>query len=105
MASPDQRAEALAPAAIFVSAPGGEERLALEAAASGAAVLDADVDSVATFVTDAAALAQAAAEGRRLAEAQSFAAVAHEQAPFDVGPSNMTRHIAQLRCSTDKRRI
>ncbi len=39
-----QRAEALAGAAIFVSAPGGEERLALEAAACEAAPVDGSVD-------------------------------------------------------------
>jgi hypothetical protein len=73
-----QRAEALAPAAIFVSAPGGEDRLALEAAASGAAVLDGDVDRVAALIAHAAARDQAAAEGLRRAETQSFAAVADE---------------------------
>src|SRR4029078_1226912 len=35
-----QRAEALRGAAIFVPAPGGEKRLALEAAAAGAAVVE-----------------------------------------------------------------
>ena len=44
--SPAQRADALAPAAIFVPAPGGEQRLAVEAAACGVAVVD-DVDEVA----------------------------------------------------------
>ncbi|HEY4621539.1 MAG TPA: glycosyltransferase, partial [Gaiellaceae bacterium] len=37
---PDQRATTLAEAAIFVPAPGGEQRLALEAAACGAAIVD-----------------------------------------------------------------
>ena len=39
-----QRADALAPAAIFVSAPGGEERLALEAAACEAARVSGSSD-------------------------------------------------------------
>ncbi len=43
-----QRLDALGPAAIFVPAPGGEDRLALEAAASGAAVVGGhDEDTVA----------------------------------------------------------
>ncbi len=42
-----QRADALAAASIFVSAPGGEERLALEAAASESAVVDGRSDDVA----------------------------------------------------------
>jgi predicted metal-dependent phosphoesterase TrpH len=73
-----QRAEALAPASIFVSAPGGEDRLALEAAASGAVVSDGDVNRVGALIADAARRERASAEGRRLAESQSFAAVAEE---------------------------
>ena len=42
--TPAQRADALAPAAIFVAAPGGEQRLAREAAACGAAVVSDDED-------------------------------------------------------------
>jgi predicted metal-dependent phosphoesterase TrpH/glycosyltransferase involved in cell wall biosynthesis len=74
--SASQRADVLAPAAVFVSAPGGEERLALEAAACGAAVVDADVEAVAALLRDADARRRAAAAGRRRAEAQSFDAVA-----------------------------
>ena len=39
---PDQRASVLGEASIFVPAPGGEERLELEAAACGAAIADVD---------------------------------------------------------------
>jgi glycosyltransferase involved in cell wall biosynthesis len=73
-----QRADVLAPAAIFVAAPRGEERLALEAAASGAAVVDGAIDAVAALMTDAAARRRAADRGRRDAEVKSFDAVADE---------------------------
>jgi len=77
-----QRLEALGPAAIFVPAPGGEDRLALEAAASGAAIVgDHDEDTVAGVArlardTEQRSLEAQAARGR--AETQSFAAVADE---------------------------
>jgi predicted metal-dependent phosphoesterase TrpH/glycosyltransferase involved in cell wall biosynthesis len=74
--SPAQRADVLAPAAIFVSAPGGEDRLALEAAACGAAVVGADVEAVAALLGDDDARRRAAAAGRRRAEAQRFDVVA-----------------------------
>ena len=48
--STQQRIDALSAAAIFAAAPGGEERLALEAAASGAAIVGA---APATDVADA----------------------------------------------------
>jgi hypothetical protein len=77
-----QRAEALAPAAIFVSAPGGEERLALEAAACEAAPVSGSTERV---VEDASRLARdprererSAGAARRRAESQSFEAVADE---------------------------
>jgi hypothetical protein len=73
-----QRAHALAPASIFVSSPGGEERLALEAAASGAVVVEGDVDEVARMMADASARERAASEARRMAETQSFEVVARE---------------------------
>jgi predicted metal-dependent phosphoesterase TrpH/glycosyltransferase involved in cell wall biosynthesis len=77
-----QRAEALGPAAIFVAAPGGEARLALEAAACGAAVVaDSGDDAAAAVARLARDEAQRTAEGdaaRRLAETQSFDAVADE---------------------------
>ena len=69
-----QRVSVLGEAAIFVPAPGGEERLALEAAASGAAI--AAPDEVLELVADEARRARAGAEGRERAEAQSFDAVA-----------------------------
>jgi predicted metal-dependent phosphoesterase TrpH len=73
-----QRAHALAPASIFVSSPGGEERLALEAAASGAVVVEGDVDEVARMMADASARERASSEARRMAETQSFGVVARE---------------------------
>ena len=66
----EQRAAVLGDAAIFVRAPGGEERLALEAAACGAAVVDvADVQDLAV---DEAERAQRCADGRARAESQTF---------------------------------
>ena len=77
-----QRAESLGPAAIFVAAPGGEARLALEAAACGAAVVvDSGDDAAAAVARLARDEAERTAEGdaaRRLAETQSFDAVADE---------------------------
>ena len=71
---PEQRALALGEASIFVPAPGGEERLAVEAAASGAAV--ADPGSVSTLVDDASLRDGLAIEGRARAQTQSFDVVA-----------------------------
>jgi predicted metal-dependent phosphoesterase TrpH/glycosyltransferase involved in cell wall biosynthesis len=73
-----QRADALAAASIFVPAPGGEERLALEAAACGAAVVDGGVDAVAELMFDAPRRDAVAREGRRSAETQGFEAVGRE---------------------------
>jgi predicted metal-dependent phosphoesterase TrpH/glycosyltransferase involved in cell wall biosynthesis len=82
---PDRRAAALAPAAIFVPAPGGEERLALEAAACGAVVVPVDVESpdrvaaeVVRLAEDDSERARLAAAARGSAETQSFDAVAAE---------------------------
>jgi hypothetical protein len=80
---PEQRAETLAEAAIFVPAPGGEKRLRLEAAACGAATADTDgpdatLDEVARLVHDEARRARVAAEGRALAERQDFDRAAAE---------------------------
>jgi predicted metal-dependent phosphoesterase TrpH/glycosyltransferase involved in cell wall biosynthesis len=74
---PEQRAAILGEASIFVPAPAGEERLAVEAAASGAVVVRGDAPDevtarVATLVRDDAARARAADGGRKHAEAQSF---------------------------------
>ena len=77
-----QRADALGPAAIFVSAPGGEERLALEAAACNVALVGggaADVtEDVARLVDDGSAREAAAHDARTWAEPQSFETVAGE---------------------------
>ena len=51
--TPAQRADALAPAAIFVAAPGGERRLAVEAAACGAVGVDGDPSEVARLMGSA----------------------------------------------------
>jgi predicted metal-dependent phosphoesterase TrpH len=74
--SSSQRANVLAPASIFVAAPGGEDRLALEAAAFGAAVVDGNLEAVAALIEDADARARVSADGRSLAESQSFDVVA-----------------------------
>jgi predicted metal-dependent phosphoesterase TrpH/glycosyltransferase involved in cell wall biosynthesis len=79
----EQRASALGEAAIFVSAPTGEERLLLEAQAAGAAVADgAAPDEVAAdvqrLVDDEARRTRIADAGRRHAEGQSFERVADE---------------------------
>jgi predicted metal-dependent phosphoesterase TrpH len=76
--TPGQRAAVLAPASIFVAAPGGEERLALEAVACGAVVVDSDLDAVASLIADQGGLERASAEGRRLAGQQGFDTVACE---------------------------
>jgi glycosyltransferase involved in cell wall biosynthesis len=80
---PEQRAAALGEAAVFVRAPGGEERLALEAAACGVAVVDggspaAVAEEVLRLTEDSGARADRAAQGRTTAERQSFDAVAEQ---------------------------
>ena len=77
----EQRAALLAEAAIFVPAPAGEERLALEAAASGVAAADGEdaaaiVESVTRLAGDAGVRERAAAKARAAAERQSFDRVA-----------------------------
>ena len=67
---PELRARALGEASIFVPAPGGEARLALEAKAAGAAVSDPEV--VADLVADAQAREAVAMQNRAYAQAQSF---------------------------------
>ena len=71
---PEQRASVLGEASIFVPAPGGEERLALEAASCGAAV--AVFDDVAALVNDEERRLELGRQGRERAEAQSFDRVA-----------------------------
>jgi predicted metal-dependent phosphoesterase TrpH len=75
----EQRAEILRGAAIFVGAPGGEERLALEAASAGAAVVTSDERTleaveteVANLLADAGARRVCGDEGRARAEGASF---------------------------------
>jgi len=81
--TPEQRAELLAPTAIFVPAEGGEERLALEARSAGALVLNAPAGSVEAVVeelrslsSDPDEIATRATEGRREAERESFTLLA-----------------------------
>jgi glycosyltransferase involved in cell wall biosynthesis len=87
-----QRAEALGPAAIFVSAPGGEARLALEAAACEAAVVDGgggDAErAVEKLTRDRSGRLEAAQTARGEAERQSFDHVAEE---LDAVYSKLTR--------------
>jgi glycosyltransferase involved in cell wall biosynthesis len=77
-----QRAEALAEASVFVSAPGGEDRLSLEAAACGTAIVDGSADDVEQkvhrLVGEPEARASSARAERARAEAQSFDVVAAE---------------------------
>jgi hypothetical protein len=82
---PEQRAAALSAAAIFVPAPDGEERLRLEAASCGAAVVEADVDNPDLVAAEVIRLAEDDALRKRInsderarAERQSFDRVARE---------------------------
>lgn len=74
-----QRAELFGSTALFVAAPGGEERLALEAASAGVAVVEtrdrplSDVESeVSELLGDDGARATRAAEGLSRAREKSF---------------------------------
>ncbi len=97
-----RRAEALAPAAIFVAAPGGEERLALEAAACEVALVDGQAgeveQEVQRLIADTTARAMAAREARAHAETQSFAAVAAE---LDAVYSRLVRKRRTSRATPD----
>ena len=80
---PDQRAAILGDASIFVPAPEGEQRLALEAAAAGVAIVEGNdpervAADVARLATHADQRSRLAAEGRARAEQQSFDLVAKE---------------------------
>jgi predicted metal-dependent phosphoesterase TrpH len=75
----EQRAEILRDTSIFVAAPAGDERLALEAASAGAAVVSSDdrvngetETEIAELLRDNKARATRAAEGRSRAEKASF---------------------------------
>ncbi len=83
---PEQRGLALGEASIFVPAPGGEERLALEAQASGAAV--ADLDAVAELVADADRRETLGMQERAYAQTQSFDVLATQ---LDDVYSDVTR--------------
>ena len=72
-----QRAAALGPAAIFVPAPGGEQRLALEAAACGAAIVESHEDAE-RLAHDPSRRERDATAALRHAETQSFGALADE---------------------------
>jgi hypothetical protein len=90
---PEQRAAVLAESAIFVPAPDGEERLALEAAASGAALAHGDdaaamAEGVLRLARDDGLRAREAAGGRAAAERQGFDRVAEE---LDRVYSRLTR--------------
>jgi predicted metal-dependent phosphoesterase TrpH len=73
---PEQRASILGEAAIFVPAPGGEERLAVEASACGAAT--AEADDVPSLVADDRRRTKLGSDARERAERESFAHVAAE---------------------------
>jgi predicted metal-dependent phosphoesterase TrpH len=88
----DQRAQALGEASIFVSAPGGEERLALEAKAAGAAV--SEHDAVADLVADAQMREAVAMHGRAHAQSQSYDVLATQ---LDDVYSDITRKQRQRR--------
>jgi predicted metal-dependent phosphoesterase TrpH/glycosyltransferase involved in cell wall biosynthesis len=80
---PEQRAAILGDAAIFVPAPGGGERLALEAAAAGVASVDTtDADEVAAEVDrlahDESLRELRAGQSRKRAESESFERVASD---------------------------
>ncbi len=81
---PEQRAAILGEAAIFVAAPAGEARLALEAAASGVAIANGDDDpelvaeDVARLAADAGLRQRTAEAAQAQAARQSFDCVAKE---------------------------
>jgi hypothetical protein len=79
----DQRASVLGQASIFVPAPGGDERLVLEAAASGAAVAESTAPDrvgaeVAELARDDALRARKADRGVADAQTQTFDRVAED---------------------------
>jgi predicted metal-dependent phosphoesterase TrpH len=85
-----QRVDVLAPAAIFVAAPGGEERLALEAASCGAAIVAATPSTQALdrLIQDGEEREREGRAARMHAEGQSFDAVADE---LDAVYARLTR--------------
>ncbi|MEX2613630.1 MAG: glycosyltransferase, partial [Gaiellaceae bacterium] len=104
---PEQRAAALAEAAIFVPAPEGEERLALEAAASGAAIASG-VDDPERVAADVARLAgdddlrtRLASDARARTDRQSFDDVARE---LDILYTRLTQKRRERRPAADEDR-
>jgi predicted metal-dependent phosphoesterase TrpH len=93
----EQRSSVLSEASIFVPAADGEERLALEAAACGAAI--ADAASVAALVTDDGRRSRLAAGGRARAEGASFEVVASQ---LDEVYHRLTRKRRQRRPAQDE---
>ena len=91
---PERRAAALSAAAVFVPAPGGEERLALEAAACGAVIVDADAESPETTV---AAIRRLADDDARRARLASEARASAERASFDVVAAKLESVYTRLR--------
>ena len=101
----EPRAAALAEAAIFVPAPAGEERLALEAAACGAARADGEgpeaiAAEVAALVENEKRRARIAAEGRASSARQSFDRVAAE---LDSLYSRLARKRRDRKADTDEK--
>jgi hypothetical protein len=96
-----QRVDVLASASLFVAAPGGEERLALEAAACEAAVVDAinsAEQEVERLIAEPSVRAAAAREARTRAATQSFDAVAAE---LDAVYARLVRKRRSTRPSDD----
>ncbi len=91
---PEQRASILGEASIFVPAPSGEERLALEAESCAAAV--ADADEVGALVLDEERRLDLGRQGRERAESQSFDRVA---AQLDATYAGLAKKRRQTRGS------
>ena len=98
---PAQRAAVLTETAIFVRAPAGEERLALEAESAGAAVVNPDgrlpddiAAEVAALAVDEATRGARAAARRRSSERESFE---HLAAELDAVYSRLARKRRQRR--------
>ncbi|MDQ3670851.1 MAG: glycosyltransferase [Actinomycetota bacterium] len=90
---PEQRSALLGEAAIFVPAPEGEARLALEAAASGVAIANGEepeqvAKEVARLAADPDLRSRSATAGRADAERQSFDLVAKD---LDIVYARLTR--------------
>jgi glycosyltransferase involved in cell wall biosynthesis len=95
-----RRVDVLAPASVFVPALGGEQRLALEAAACEVAVVDASsgVEQAERLMADAGARATVARAACAHAETQTFDAVAAE---LDAVYANLVRKRRLARTDED----